>query len=271
MDKKRALNDGLIDLPLRALLTAEEEKLRAEAPIRALVTASWAELEPEAGRYSDAAFTALRDRLARITALDAEAVVCLFREDEPAWFTGRGGWEREDNIVSFLRFAGKLARETAHLAAGYMTFCAPNDSAWARRRDPIRFYRRLSHMACAHVRAYRLMRDTCDSRGYTDRPIGIGMRFYPLRGVLPDRKDAAFPPLAPAMYQSIPLRAFDAGKFSPPMVNTLRAQSGHWCDFIAVFPVRDGEAALAAAKSVTDTPLWLAKGIEETEGTESDV
>ena len=214
--------------------------LRRREAERCVVFAAWDSLQPAEDVWDDAALDELRERLMRVTSLGAEPTLCLYRGEDPAWFSARGGWQKEDNLRCYLRYVGRLVRAAGHLCADYITFYEPNALVWQSGESRLSLPRAataLSHMACTHIRAVRLIRDTREQRGLSDTSVGVVMRLYPaaelraafLRGRLP---------LA-ALYERLPLLAMTKGEFHAPLRNTLRVQAGTWADYIGVTGAED--------------------------------
>ena len=230
--------------------------LRRREPESCLVYASWAALEPAEGRLDPEALAELRERLLRIGALGIEPVLCLYRGEDPDWYAARGGWEKEDNLRCYLRYAGKLVRAVGHLASEYVTFFEPNELAWSRGgRDLRRSLVTLSHMACVHARAYRLIRDTRTQRGLGDTRVGVVLRAVPA-GRLRRELLLFKSPAAPGAYEKLPLLAMTRGEFRLPLRNTLRIRPGAYCDFVGLHCRREErDRCRAEMAAMTDVPL----------------
>ena len=219
---------------------------------RCVVFARWSLLEPEEGRFDPGALEALRQQLIQLGTLGAEPVLCLYRGESPAWFLEKGGWLREDNLRCYLRYVGKVVRTVGHLAEEYITFYEPNALGW----DADTLWHTLtilSHMACDHIRAYRLIRDIRQQRGWGETAVGFVLRMYTpaeLRMGLLLRKN----PTTAAGYQRLPLLAMALGRFELPLRNVLRVQPGIWADFVGVTGSEDmsrRESCCAAVESIT--------------------
>lgn len=227
---------------------------------RRIVFAPWALLEPAEGRANAEAVEGVREALIRCIARGGQPVLCLYAGEDPAWFTAKGGWLMEDNLRCFLRYVGRAARAFGHLTDEYVTFFEPNELVWkksANRNLNLRF-KMLSHMACAHVRAVKLVRDTRAQRQLEETRIGFVLRMYPAidlrRGLL--RGDNA---ATASAYEILPLLAMARGDFLPPLRNTLRIRPGKWADFIAVSGGGDEEKrryCCRAAATLTETEIW---------------
>lgn len=243
-----------------ALRPEELIRLRALGRCDVLIRLSWAELEPEQGRYDEAAFARLREGLIRLGALGLEPVLCLFDGEGPGWFARGGGWDQESNLGCSLRFVGKVVRSVGHLADRYATFYEPNAAA-LRDHALTKGARRLSHMACVHIRAYRLIHDMRDDRRWDDTRVGFVYRVTPPR--LFQGRAFTLVQLPVSTIRDVPLRAMARGEFAPPLRNVLRVQPGTWCDFVGL-SLTDKASALAAEKlalqigMTVDAPVWLA-------------
>jgi len=231
-----------------------------EDTARRVVFASWALLEPTEGHTDALAAAAVREELMRCIARGEPPVLCLYAGEDPAWFAAKGGWLAEDNLRCFLRYAGRAARAFGHLTDEYITLFEPNELVWkksANRNLNLRF-KMLSHMACAHVRAVKLVRDTRAQRQLPETRIGFVLRMYPAidlrRGLL--RGDNA---ATASAYEILPLLAMARGNFLPPLRNTLRIRPGSWADFLAVSGGGDKEKrryCCHAAATLAETEIW---------------
>ena len=121
----------------------------------------------------------------------------------------------------------------------------------------------LSHMACDHVRAVKLIRDTRQQRGWGETAVGFVLRMAPaleLRRALLKRESRA----TASGYQKQPLLAMAKGEFILPMRNILRVHPGVWCDFIGVDCEESGrEQVRTEAAQLVPFPLWDIRKPEE--------
>ena len=218
-----------------AELTGEAlEQLRRSEASRCVVFADWSALQPEENVLDEAAAEDLRERLMRVASLGAEPVLCLYRGEDPEWFTARGGWSKEDNLRCYLRYVGRVVRAAGHLCGEYITFWEPNALIWQKRhRTLARSLTALSHIACTHIRAVRLVRDTREQRGFSGTAVGFAMRLYSGREVRRELLQGRLP-VTEALFQRLPMLAMAKGEFHMPLRITLRAQPGVWADFIGV-------------------------------------
>lgn len=233
--------------------------LRRRQPERCMVFADWEELEPEEDRFDEDAFRRLREALMTAGSLGAEPVLCLYRGADPAWFAAKGGWLREDNLRCYLRYAGRTVRTVGHLAAEYVTFFEPNAQVWQEEGESLfPGVRKLSHMACAHIRAVRLIRDTRTQRQLDETKIGFVLRMETpgalRRAVMLRRLPGG------GLYQKLPLLAMAGGRFLPPMRNALRVQEGAWADFVGVACGQDAakrDDCCRRVRQLTGAEPWI--------------
>lgn len=221
--------------------------LRRRAPERCVVFASWELLEPREGEFDEAALEKLRTELMLAGSLGAEPVLSLYRGEDPFWFSDRDGWVMEDDLRCFLRYVGKVVRSVGHLASEYITFYEPNAIAWGdrpHRVPPHAAVLTMSYMACAHIRAYRLIKDTRMGRDLGETSVGLVMRMFPESELRRDVLHSKAPAGA-VLYQRLPLLAMAKGDFRLPMRNMLRAQKGQWADFIGVTGAEDAPRRMA--------------------------
>jgi len=242
---------------------AEQERLRHLGQSEVLVRLQWAELEPEQGLYDEYAFARLREGLIRLESFGLNPVLCLFSGEGPAWFTRVGGWYEEDNLRCYLRFVGKVVRSVGHLVNRYITFYEPNAAAF-RDHAVTKGGRRFSHMACTHIRAYKLIHDMRSDRHWNDTEVGFVFRVIPPN---PLRRGIFSPVQLPlSIYQELPLKAMARGEFLLPLRNVLRVQPGQWCDFMGM-TLPKGTPFSAIVKSslqaglVAKAPVWLVENL----------
>lgn len=248
----------LRDDPL--LLSREEkDRLRRLPEKTCLVRARWSELEPEQGKYSEDGYARLREGLICLLAAGIEPVLCLYAGEAPDWFIAMGGWDREDNLRCYLRYVGKTVRSVGHLAQRYITVDRANELA--RRSGSFNAgTRRVSCMACAHIRAYRLIRDLRRDHGWGDTSVGFGITMFPERPLHRGLLSPVGMPLS--LYQTDVLRAMGRGDFPLPYHNILHVKPGLWCDFAAVtakgaWHAGDALTCCARADAVLSVPVWL--------------
>lgn len=134
------------------------------------ISLEWSRLEPEAGRFDEAAFAHYAEVLSEIRRRGLKTMLVLWHFTHPAWFAEHGAWEREDAIARFAIFAAAAAERLAEhvdywvtlneadtfVAQGYVRGVWPPGYTRAWRRG-WRVYRRL---AAAHGEAYAAIKRT---------------------------------------------------------------------------------------------------------------
>ncbi|HEX4441105.1 MAG TPA: family 1 glycosylhydrolase [Thermoanaerobaculia bacterium] len=66
-------------------------------------------IEPEPGRFSEAALRFEADRVAALSRLGIEPCVTLHHYTNPRWFHAAGGWEAKESVAGFRRYAERVA------------------------------------------------------------------------------------------------------------------------------------------------------------------
>ena len=213
----------------------ESDCRRIRSGNRCIVFARWPVLEPTEGHFDAAAVDALREELMLRSAGGAKPVLCLYAGEDPAWFCAKGGWLQEDNLRCYLRYAGRTARVFGHLTDEYITLFEPNELVWSRsvNRSFLARLRMLSYMACAHVRAVRLVRDTRAQRSLPPTQIGFVLRMRTVSDLRLGLLRGANSVTA-SLYEVSPMLAMAKGEFLPPLHNALRIRPGEWADFVGV-------------------------------------
>jgi beta-glucosidase len=125
----------------------------------------WSRIEPEEGRWSDAALQHYRDVLEALAALGIEPVVTIHHFTLPRWVAERGGWDHPDIEKFFQRFVERIARDYGDLVRWWITINEPVVQVFkgwligqwppGRVGDYPRALQAIRRMLRAHVLAYR--------------------------------------------------------------------------------------------------------------------
>ena len=131
----------------------------------------WSRIEPAQGVWSDDALSHYAQVIHALKSRGLEPIVTLHHFTNPAWFSQRGGWVRQDSPRLFARYVAHTTRRLGHgvkywltmneptvyVVQGYVTGewppCLP--SAWGRASLA------LINLARAHRLAYREVRRQC--------------------------------------------------------------------------------------------------------------
>lgn len=136
----------------------------------------WSRLEPEEGRFDEAALDRYRDWCLRLRAAGIEPMVTLHHFTEPLWITDRGGFEDRRTVDAFARFVAHVVPRLADVVDLWVTVNEPMVYAllgWGRgtfppgRQEPAAVGPVLENLLLAHAEAYRLLHrlDTVDADG----------------------------------------------------------------------------------------------------------
>ncbi len=85
----------------------------------------WSRIEPEPGRYDEAAIDHYRKVLLACRARGITPMVTLHHFTNPRWFSALGGWEIQKNIPHFVRFAGLAGERYGDLVDLWITINEP--------------------------------------------------------------------------------------------------------------------------------------------------
>jgi beta-glucosidase len=130
------------------------------------LSVEWSRIEPEEGKFSEAA---LKHYVAVILALRArkiEPVVTLHHFTNPAWLAGLGGWENKKAIDFFLRYSEFIVRALAGHVRYWITLNEPTVyfshayffGVWPPQKKSFwKMWAVKNRLAAAHIKAYRLI------------------------------------------------------------------------------------------------------------------
>jgi beta-glucosidase len=160
----------------------------------------WSRIEPEPGRYNDAALEHYRRVLLACRARAITPMVTLHHFTNPRWFAALGGWEMGPNLAHFVRFARLAGERYGDLVDLWITVNEPevlalhgyDEGTWPPGvRDRSRALVVIANLLEAHALASVALResDRVDADG-DGRPALIGVAKHwallePLRPWMP--------------------------------------------------------------------------------------
>lgn len=203
----------------------------------------WSKIEPEAGRFDEAALEHYREVLAALHRAEVVPMVTLHHFTNPLWFEDLGAFSAEEAPELFGRFVGKVVESlgrqvrfwctinepTVYAVNGYVTGEFPPGI-----RDPRQALRVLRNLLRAHGVAYR-----CIKRKFPESLVGIPVNIFVLE---PARKynilDWCRVKVAERLIHTSILRYISTGRFSvviPGIVReTIRDGDGPVHDFVGL-------------------------------------
>lgn len=128
----------------------------------------WARIEPEPGRFDEHAIAHYRQVLQDLHAKGLTPFVTLWHFTQPEWFARLGGWQREENIASFLAYVRYVVTALQDLVPYWITlnepivyaFQAYEEGLWPpfekERSQALQVAR---HLLLAHGRAWHLIHE----------------------------------------------------------------------------------------------------------------
>jgi beta-glucosidase len=125
---------------------------------------SWARIEPEEGNFNLEAIKHYKLILQDLRKRKITSFLSLHHLVNPAWFTRKGGWEKQQNIHYFIRFVEKIAHQLGDLVDYWSTINEPLTIVGQgfllgnhvpRKRNPLLAIRVLNNLITAHLQAYQ--------------------------------------------------------------------------------------------------------------------
>lgn len=128
----------------------------------------WSRIEPEPGRYDEAALRHYRAMLLACRARSITPMVTLHHFTNPIWFAAQGGWEEPKNLLHFERYARLAGERYGDLVDDWITVNEPEvlgfygyaSGAWPPGvTDRSRALDVIANLLEAHGRAAHALRD----------------------------------------------------------------------------------------------------------------
>jgi beta-glucosidase len=228
----------------------------------------WSRVEPDEGRFDEAALARYAAWAERLRALGLEPVVCLLHGTLPAWLAARGGFARPAAVERFARFAERVVAGLSDRVRWWLTMDDPTGmvrrglvdrTAPPGRRDFAAALATARHLAHAHAAAYQLIH-----RRLPGAMVSAGIQVTslpPAPGSLLGR-GAAW--LQDWLENRAWLESTLEGRLRPPLGALVRLGDGRCShDFIAVQAEGDALAAAALELSRHGRPLLVSShGLE---------
>ena len=207
----------------------------------------WSRIEPEQGAWSPEGLAHYRRELELLAAAGIKPHVSLHHFSCPQWLQERGGWLAPDAVERFLAFARRVVEEYADLAAEWTTINEPNvlaNSSYMEgnfppgaKGDMGGYFRASRALIEAHCRAYALIHEIRDVRGYPE-PTRVGFAHH-LAVFAPKNALAALgTALSDFLFHRIFFAGFVEGRLLPPLgfgkPFGRPGANGLFCDFIGV-------------------------------------
>jgi beta-glucosidase len=128
----------------------------------------WARIEPEPGRFDQAALDVYRRQLEALKQAGIEPLVTLHHFTNPGWLAERGGWTNPEVAPRLANYADRVARQTSDLVKWWITINEPSilalkgyiEGTWPPHRpmDLRGYVRLMRHAARGHALARHALR-----------------------------------------------------------------------------------------------------------------
>lgn len=127
----------------------------------------WSRIEPEEGKWDEAAIEHYRQYIAELNARGIEPFLNLWHWTMPTWFTDKGSFEKRANLKYWKRFVQKVADEYATNLRYVITLNEPNVytsfgyaiGEWPpEQKNYLTFMRVYANLVSAHKQAYKILK-----------------------------------------------------------------------------------------------------------------
>ncbi len=130
------------------------------------ISIEWSRVEPEEGKFSEAALRHYAEVMRALRTRGIEPVVTLHHFTNPVWLADLGGWTDKRSIGYFSRFAGRVVRALAPHVRFWITINEPTIyfshaymlGVWPpQERSFWKGIRVKDHLSEAHIQVYRMI------------------------------------------------------------------------------------------------------------------
>lgn len=149
------------------------------------MSVEWARIEPEPGRFDQAALDHYRRMVELQRERGIEPIVTLHHFTNPLWVTQRGAWTNSEVVDRFAAYADRVGRTLGDLVQWWVTLNEPTVFAifgyvtggWPphKRRDFLGYFRHVRHCARAHAAARAALKAQ-----RSDAMVSLAMHLNPL-------------------------------------------------------------------------------------------
>jgi len=127
----------------------------------------WSRIEPEEGRWDEAAIDHYREYIKELKKRNIEPVLNIWHWTFPTWFADKGGFKHNKNLRYFERFVQRVAKEYGGMVKYVITINEPNVYAsfcyqtgeWPpQEKSPLTFLHVYWNLVRLHRRAYKILK-----------------------------------------------------------------------------------------------------------------
>lgn len=185
------------------------------------LSVEWSRLEPEPGRFDDAAFERYAEILRHAGDRGLSRLVTLNHFTLPKWIAARGSWLADDIVPAITRFTTACAERLGAHVERWATLNEPSlvallgyaDSLWPPgRKDPRTFGPALATMLRAHVAMHRALK-----QARPESSVGLVLNVPCFDPDRPHPVDRGLAWLQDHAISGVVLRALETGRLWPPV------------------------------------------------------
>jgi len=200
----------------------------------------WSRLEPDEGRFDEAAVAHYRDELVRLRAAGILPMVTLFHFSLPLWLSAQGGFETERGAEAFVRYADFCARRFGDLVESWATVNEPNiyatmgylDGRWPPgTKHPMGVaFRVMRNLSLAHVAAYQVLHGVLGP----DARVGFAQHLRCFDPATRAPWDVLAARALERVFQTASTEAMCTGRLTAPLGRGAPCGEGDFCDFFGI-------------------------------------
>lgn len=142
----------------------------------------WSRIEPREGVWNSKEIEHYRKVLHAMRERGLTPMITLHHFTDPLWFAEKGGWANSESVEVFARFVRKVVEELGDLIPFYNTINEPMVYVVLGyafgvfppgERDILKALGVARNFLLAHARAYHVIHEVCEERGYPKPKVGI--------------------------------------------------------------------------------------------------
>jgi beta-glucosidase len=162
----------------------EDVKIMKDLGVRTYrFSIEWSRLEPEEGKYDEAAIEHYRSELKLLKEAGIHPMVTIHHFVQPQWFSAGGGWNRDDAPEVFLTYVKRLEKEFGSQVHYWITFNEPTvlliegygEGFFPPAQKNWKIWKPGIQILKAHALAYRYLHEKAKERG---QEIEVGLAHH---------------------------------------------------------------------------------------------
>jgi beta-glucosidase len=204
----------------------------------------WARLCPAEHEIDEGVLARYREEFSYLRENGVSVLLTIHAFSNPLWFDQKGGFQKAENIEDYLSYVELVVRSFGDIVSRYITMSEPNvyavqtfysgHRAFAKKTKA-KLFQVMSVLAACHIRAYQRIHQLRGEMGYGATMVSFA---HHMRVFVPENPNnpthRLYVRLLKIFFQEALIHAMYFGTYKWPLNNVCKAQSGEYCDFIAL-------------------------------------